>query len=81
VDWTASKICDNVGRPSGEKAPLNEITLGNPATSYVIWKVVGAGPSSEPIDGGQMPLNGTPLTTAAIQNMRDWIADGVPGCP
>jgi hypothetical protein len=82
VDWTASKICANVGRPSGEKAPLNEITSGDPATSYVIWKVQGAGPNGEPIaaNTGQMPLGGTPLTAATIQNMRDWIADGVPGC-
>jgi hypothetical protein len=81
VDWTASRICANVGRPSGEKAPLNEITSGNPATSYVIWKVQGAGPNGELIVLDQMPLGGTALPAATIQNMRDWIADGVPGCP
>jgi len=82
VDWTASHICANVGRPSGEKAPLNEITSGDPATSYMIWKVQGAGPNGEPIaaNTGQMPLGGTALPPATIQNMRDWIADGVPGC-
>jgi hypothetical protein len=83
VDWTASHICLNVGRQSGEMAALKEITSGNPDTSYVIWKVQGAGPNGEPIAAGtgQMPLGGTPLTAATIKNMRDWIADGVPGCP
>jgi len=27
-----------------------------------------------------MPLNNAPLTAGTIQNMRDWIADGAPGC-
>lgn len=80
VDWTASMICGNVERTSGENPTLKEITRGNPDASYVIWKVQGAGPNGAAIDGGQMPLGGTPLTAATIQNMRDWIADGVPGC-
>ncbi len=77
VNWSSSvQTCANVGRPSGEKPPLMEIAPGDPEASYVIWKVEGrAG-----IVGGQMPLNNSPLTAETIQNMRDWIADGVPGC-
>jgi len=81
VDWsTSANTCANVGRASGEKPELNEITAGNPATSYVIWKVEGQGPNGEAIVLGRMPLNNAPLTPDTIQNMKDWIADGVPGC-
>jgi hypothetical protein len=84
VDWTASHICANVGRQSGEKSTLKEIERGNPDASYMIWKIQGAGPRGptlDPISGGQMPLNGPPFLSAGeIQNMRDWVADGAPGC-
>lgn len=83
VNWNSvSATCSNVGRTSAEIPPMKEIESGNPDASYVIWKVVGAGPNGETISGGQMPLNGPPfLSNTTIQNMRDWIADGVPGCP
>ena len=81
VNWSsATNTCANVGRQSGEMAALKEIESGNPAASYVIWKVEGVGPAGEPIVGGRMPLNNPPLTADTIQNMRDWIADGVLGC-
>jgi len=83
VDWTASRICANVGRTSGEKSTLKEIESGDPDASYVIWKVQGAGPNGAAIATGtvRMPANGPPyLPDATIQNLRDWIADGVPGC-
>lgn len=81
VNWSsATNTCANVGRQSGEIATLKEIESGNPAASYVIWKVEGEGPAGEPIVPGRMPLNNPPLTADTIQNMRDWIADGVPGC-
>jgi hypothetical protein len=83
VDWTASHICLNVGRQSGEISTMKEIESGNPDASYMIWKIQGAGPRGPGLDsisGGQMPLNLTPLAPNTIQNMRDWIADGVPGC-
>jgi len=59
---------------------MKEIESGNPAASYVIWKVEGAGPGGELIVPARMPLNNAPLTAGTIQNMRDWIADGAPGC-
>lgn len=83
VDWTATRICANVGRTSGEMPTLKEIESGNPDASYMIWKIQGAGPRGstlDPIIGGQMPLNLTPLTQSTIQNVRDWVADGTLGC-
>jgi len=83
VNWSSeANTCSNVGRTSGEMPTLSEIETGDPAASYVIWKVEGAGPNGEPIAAGtaRMPLNNPPLSPETIQNMRDWIADGVPGC-
>lgn len=81
VDWSsASASCSNVGRASGEIPAMMEVDSGNPAASYVIWKVEGAGPNGEAISGAQMPLSNPPLTAQTIQNMRDWIADGTLGC-
>jgi len=81
VDWSsASASCSNVGRASSEIPTLMVVDSGNPAASYVIWKVEGAGPNGEAISGAQMPLSNPPLTAEAIQNMRDWIVDGTPGC-
>jgi len=81
VNWESeSDSCANVGRTSAEMPPLAVIESGNPEGSYVIWKVEGAGPNAEPIVGGQMPPSNGPLTAETIQNLRDWIADGTPGC-
>ena len=89
VNWSSeTDTCSNVGRPSAEMANtlmLNEIEAGNPDASYMIWKIQGAGPGgpiADPIFFDRMPAGGMdPLPAATIQNMRDWIADGVPGCP
>jgi hypothetical protein len=59
---------------------MMEVDSGNPDGSYVLWKLEGQGPSGEAIKGDQMPQNMTPLSTATIQNIRDWIGDGTPGC-
>ena len=81
VNWSSeADSCANVGRPSGEISSLMEVDSGRPDQSYVIWKVEGAGPNGEPIVAALMPLNNPPLSAEAIQNMRDWIADGTPGC-
>ncbi len=81
VDWSSeSASCSNVGRTSGEIPTMLEVESGNPDASYVIWKVDGAGPNGEAIVGAQMPLSNPPLTAEAIQNIRDWISDGTPGC-
>ena len=81
LNWdTPQKTCGNVGRRSTEIPTLCEIESGSPDTSYVIWKVQGMGPNNEPIQGARMPFGLDPLPAQTIQNMRDWIADGVPGC-
>ena len=81
VDWsTESATCSNIGRASGEKPELEEVDSGNPAGSYVVWKVEGAGPNGEPIVGGRMPLSNPALSAEAIKNIADWIGDGTPGC-
>ena len=81
VDWSSeSDSCANVGRTSGEMPSLLVIESGNPAASYLIWKVEDTGPNGEAIVGAQMPLSNPPLTAEAIQNMRDWIADGTLDC-
>ena len=81
VNWSSeSDTCSNVGNASGENPSLMEVDSGRPDQSYVIWKVQGAGPNGEAIVAAQMPLNNPPLSAEAIQNMRDWISDGTPGC-
>ena len=81
VDWDSeSNTCGNVGRTSGEISTLMVIESGNPAGSYVIWKVENGGPNGETIVGAQMPAENPPLSTDAIQKMREWIADDTPGC-
>jgi len=81
VDWSSeSASCENVGRSSGEMPTLLEVESGNADASYVIWKVEGAGPNGEAIVGAQMPLSNPPLSAETIQNMRDWVGDGTPGC-
>lgn len=76
LSWEAGSSCANVGRTSTEIAAMMEIATGDPDNSYMIWKVEG----NAEIVGGQMPLNGSPLPAATIQNMRDWIGDGTLGC-
>ena len=81
VDWsTEQNTCSNVGRTSGEEPSLMEIDSGNPECSHLIWKLEGQGPNGEGIVGGLMPLGGSALPTATIQNIKDWISDGTPGC-
>jgi hypothetical protein len=79
--WSsATNTCANQTRTSAEVPTLKEIDAGNPGTSYVIWKISGQGPAGEPIQGVQMPAQNPPLAAATIQNVHDWIADGLPGC-
>jgi mono/diheme cytochrome c family protein len=81
VDWSSpDATCGNLVRFSGEKPELLEVESGNPDRSYVVWKIEGQGPNGEPIELAQMPLANPPLSAEAIQNIRDWIGDGTPGC-
>lgn len=83
VNWdSVAETCENVGRDSLEINTLKEIDSGNPDGSHLLWKLEGQGPNGEPIadNTGQMPLGMPPLEPDVIQNIRDWIADGTPGC-
>ena len=81
VDWsTEANTCSNVGRVSSLDPSLTEIDSGNPECSHVIWKLEGQGPNGEGIIGAQMPLSNPALPAATIQNIKDWITDGTPGC-
>jgi hypothetical protein len=81
VDWsTESSSCSNIDRASGEIPSLMEIKSGDPAASYVVWKLENAGPNGEAIVGAQMPLSNPALSADSIKNIKDWIGDGTPGC-
>jgi hypothetical protein len=62
-----------VGVASVETPQLARVTPGDPANSYLYRKIVGAG-----ITGDRMPQNLSPLTTAQIKLVRDWIRRGAP---
>jgi len=81
VNWSSeADTCSNIGRVSGELGPMLEVDSGRPEASYVVWKIDGSGPNGEAIVGALMPLNNPALSPDAIQNIKDWIADGTPGC-
>ena len=83
VDWSSrAKTCANItGAVASVEIPrLKEIDRGKPATSYVVWKIENAGPAGEAIVGARMPAGNPALTATEIKNIRDWIADGAPGC-
>ncbi len=61
-----------VGVSSGERPDLLRVNPNNPDDSYLVMKLEG----NPGIVGGRMPLNGTPLSTEVIGQVRDWIADG-----
>jgi hypothetical protein len=57
--------------PSGEEPALQRVAPGDPNKSYLIQKLEGTAAT-----GGRMPLNGTPLSQADINMIRQWITDG-----
>ena len=61
-----------VGVPSVEESNLLRVKPGDPDASYLVLKIEGAAG----IEGGQMPLGGTPLPQATIAAIRQWITDG-----
>jgi len=60
-----------VGVASNEDAAVLLVSPGDPDNSYLIHKLEGNASV-----GGQMPLNGTPLSQANIDSIRQWITDG-----
>jgi len=59
-----------------EKRGVPPVKPGDPDSSYVIWKVTGAGAAGEPINGFRMPVIGTYMNAADIELFRTWIAEG-----
>lgn len=55
---------------------MREVVPAQPDTSYLIWKLEGAGPNGEPIIGQRMPRGGAPMATADIELLRTWINEG-----
>ena len=55
-----------------EQPALLRVAPGDSDNSYLIHKLEGA----PTIDGGQMPLGGTPLDEATIDQVRSWIDAG-----
>lgn len=71
----ASTFAALVSTNSVERPELLRVNPGDPDNSYLIDKLEGA----QDIVGGQMPLFGTPLDPAVIDQVRQWISDGAPG--
>ena len=74
LDSADNSFQNLVGVASGQQSNLMRVMAGNAENSYLIHKLEGR-PS---ISGLQMPRNGTPLSTALIQNVKDWINNGAP---
>ncbi|MBM3316976.1 MAG: hypothetical protein FJY75_03895 [Candidatus Eisenbacteria bacterium] len=62
-----------VERPSLQRPQLLLVHPGQPDSSYLYLKVVGAAG----IDGARMPIGGA-LSAASTETLRDWIARGAP---
>jgi hypothetical protein len=60
-----------VGVSSVQVPELSRVEAGDPDNSYLIQKLEGIAD-----EGGQMPLGGTPLDQAVIDDIRQWITDG-----
>jgi hypothetical protein len=61
-----------VGVPSTEKASVMRVKPGDPTNSYIIQKLTGA----PGIVGNQMPLGQSPLPSAQITAIQQWITNG-----
>ncbi len=61
-----------VGVSSNEKPGVLRVKAGDPDNSYLYQKITGAAN----IVGGQMPLDQTPLPSATITAIRQWILNG-----
>jgi hypothetical protein len=60
-----------VGVASNESPGVMRVAPGDPDNSYIVHKLEGTAAV-----GARMPLNGTPLSSANIATIRQWITDG-----
>jgi hypothetical protein len=59
-------------RAGGQHSGTNIVVAGEPCSSIIVLKI-----DTSPPFGRRMPYNGPPyLSTADIQLVRDWIAEG-----
>jgi hypothetical protein len=65
-----------VGVASVQEPAFLRVQPSNPGNSYLIRKLEGT-----QTVGARMPLNGTPLSAADIQVIRQWITDGALATP
>lgn len=63
-----------VNQPSTQVPGKMRVKPGDPEGSYLYEKITHAAPTS----GDRMPPLQPPLSAAAIQAVRDWIAQGAP---
>jgi len=64
-----------VNVPSGQCAPTSLVTPNKPDESYLVWKLMGAGPCFKK---SQMPRGGMPLSKDELDIIRGWISSGAP---
>jgi hypothetical protein len=62
-----------VGVSCRQDPPVLRVEPGNPARSYLVWKITGRAPI-----GVRMPLNAPPLSEQDITLIEHWIARGAP---
>jgi len=60
---------------SGECPAFKRVLPGDPAMSYLVFKIQGSGPC---FGGSQMPLAQPPLSSAEMSTIIDWITEGAP---
>lgn len=76
MNLTAGQVYANiVNVRSQEDSALLRVHPGDPSASYLYLKVS----ESRPPIGGQMPLNGGPLTNDQLTTLRVWILQGAKG--
>lgn len=54
------------------------VVPSSPDKSYLMWKIKGAAPMGGCYKGVQMPKGGSPLSSAQMATVNDWIAAGAP---
>lgn len=67
---------DRTTRGACATAPIERVTPGDPAMSFLMTKISGMPPAG---CGSQMPLAGGMLAPADLDTIRAWIEAGAPG--
>ena len=78
ISWEVDQYDAVVTQGHVATTGMLEVSPGDPATSYMIWKINGQGPNGEAISGARMPATGIPLDSALIDVLTQWVADGAP---